>query len=231
MDALPDGAALWILVAALAVVLNAVPAFMPPTWALLAYFHIKYGLDLVPLVAVGAGAAGGGRWVLAESSKTFGLRFVPRAWRANIEALVAAIRSHRMLSLSSLALFAIGPIPSNHLCIAAGLARVPLQPVLATFGLARFLSYVLWVAAAETATNSLQHLLTPSLGSGLSAAAQVVGFVVLVLVMRVNWANVLKERFDHGRKDGPHDPGTPEDADGHGQRRVPARPRIEATVG
>lgn len=33
----------WIAVWGLAVVPNAIPAFMPPTWAVLAYFHLYHG--------------------------------------------------------------------------------------------------------------------------------------------------------------------------------------------
>jgi hypothetical protein len=37
----------WLLVWLLAAAINVVPAFMPPTWALLAYFHIGRGLSVL----------------------------------------------------------------------------------------------------------------------------------------------------------------------------------------
>jgi hypothetical protein len=182
-------------VAVFAIVLNAIPAFMPPIWAVLAYVHTQYGLDLVPLAVVEAGSAATDRFVLAKSSRAFGMRFVPNSWRANIEALVEAIRSYTALSLSFLALFVIGPIPTNHLFIAAGLACVPLMPVVATFGVARFASCVVWVAAADTAARLFSHLLTPSLGGGIGAATQILGFVVLVLVIWIDWVSVIQRTF------------------------------------
>lgn len=191
---MPDSFAdvgIWLLVAATAALLNAVPAFMPPTWALLAYFHLEYDLDIVPLAAVGALSAASGRMVLALVSRGFGMRFVPKSWRANIETLAETITGHRVLGLSSLALFAIGPIPTNHLFIAAGISRVPLPPILAVFGLTRFVSYVIWVAVADTAARSLGSLLTPSLGTGAATVAQILGFVALVLVMRIDWGPII----------------------------------------
>ncbi len=195
---MPDSFAdvgIWLLVAATAVLLNAVPAFMPPTWALLAYFHLQRDLDIVPLAAVGAVSAASGRMVLALASRAFGMRFVPKGWRSNIETLAETIKGHRFLGLSSLALFAIGPIPTNHLFIAAGISRVSLPPILVVFGLARFVSYMIWVAVAGTATRSLGNLLTPSLGSGAAAVAQIVGFVALILVMRIDWSPVIHRWF------------------------------------
>ena len=165
---------------------------MPPTWALLASFHLPHGLGIVPLAIVGAVSAATGRLVLALGSRTFGMRFVPNSWRANIATLSQTIRGHSALSVSSLALFAIGPIPTNHLFIAAGIARVSLPPILLVFGLARLVSYITRVAVADTATRSLGSLLTLSLGSGAAIVAQVLGFVVLIAVMRTDWSRIIR---------------------------------------
>ena len=163
---------------------------MPPTWALLASFHLQHGLGIVPLAIVGAVSAATGRLVLALGSRTFGMRFVPNSWRANIATLSQTIRGHSALSVSSLALFAIGPIPTNHLFIAAGIARVSLPPILLVFGLASLVSYIIRVA--DTATRSLGSLLTLSLGSGAAIVAQVLGFVVLIAVMRTDWSRIIR---------------------------------------
>ena len=67
----------WLVVWVLAMALNAVPAFMPPTWSVLAYFHLYQGLSVVPLAIVGALGATTGRAILAPGSRAFGDRFVP----------------------------------------------------------------------------------------------------------------------------------------------------------
>jgi hypothetical protein len=179
----------------LAVALNAVPAFMPPTWSVLAYFHLYHGLPVVPLAFVGALGATTGRAILALGSRAFGNRFVPASWRANVEALVATLQSRPALALPSLALFALGPVPSNHLFVAAGLARAPLPPILVVFGSARFVSYVLWVSAANVADQSLQEALGPRVAGWGAIALQIAGFVVVVLLMRLDWRRLLNERL------------------------------------
>lgn len=53
------------LIAALIIfAMNVVPAFMPPTWILLALFHISYHLAITPLVIIGASYATFGSMIL-----------------------------------------------------------------------------------------------------------------------------------------------------------------------
>jgi membrane protein YqaA with SNARE-associated domain len=187
-----DRLELWLLVWLLTVGLNIVPAFMPPTWALLAYFRVQHDLDVWPLALVGALGATTGRAILALSSQTVGERIVPTRWRTNVRALVATIRSRPAFSLPTLGLFALGPVPSNHLFIAAGLARAPLAPVLSVFAVARFVSYTIWVTAAATAAQSLRDVVGPQLGSGFAIAVQLAGFAVLIGIMQVDWATLFR---------------------------------------
>jgi hypothetical protein len=177
-----------MLVWALTVGLNVVPAFMPPTWALLAYFRVTYGLDVWLLALVGAMGATTGRTLLALLSRAVGMSIIPARWRANVSALVETIRSRPAFSLPTLGMFALGPVPSNHLFIAAGIAKAPLAPILAVFGSARFVSYLIWVTTATTAAASLRDVFGPQLRGGLGIAVQIAGFVILILLMQVDWA-------------------------------------------
>jgi membrane protein YqaA with SNARE-associated domain len=182
---------LWLLVWVITVALNVVPAFMPPTWSLLAYFHLHEGMAIWPLAIVGATAATVGRAGLALASRHFGSRIVPESWRDNVESLVETVRSRKALGLPALALFTLNPVPSNHLFIAAGIANAPLPVILAVFLVGRFVSYVLWVGAADAAVRSLDDLV----GSGLGVwgvLIQVAGFAVLILIMRLDWGKLLR---------------------------------------
>jgi membrane protein YqaA with SNARE-associated domain len=174
--------------------LNAIPVFMPPTWSLLARFHLRQGMPIVPLAAVGALAAVTGRAILALSARAFGTRFLSRQRQESIEALAGRLRERKGLSFSLLALFAAGPIPTNHLFIAAGIARIPLPPVLAVFGVTRFFSYIFWVAGVETAAHSLRDVITPSLGNGAA----------LAVLLRLDWPRLLIRWFP--RRGSPHPP-------------------------
>jgi hypothetical protein len=51
--------------------LNLLPAFGPPTWAVLVFFRLQSSIAAVPVVLIGALAAAGGRLVLAHGSRRF----------------------------------------------------------------------------------------------------------------------------------------------------------------
>lgn len=184
---MPDLGA-WLLVWALCVVLNVVPAFMPPTWALLAYFHISHGLDILPLAIVGAVGSAIGRTLLALLSQRAGDRFLPRRWRSNIAALADVLRERPGLSISTLLLYTLGPLPSNQLFIAAGISGAPLGPLAAVFAVTRCVSYIIWMTAASTAAATLQEALAPRLGATGALIGQALGLLALVLIMQVDWA-------------------------------------------
>ncbi|MEZ4565366.1 MAG: hypothetical protein R2853_21825 [Thermomicrobiales bacterium] len=171
----------WLAVWGLAVVLNSVPAFMPPTWAVLTDFHLYHALPIVPLAIVGVPGSTAGRALLALGSRAFGARFVPASWRANIEGLVETLQGQPTLANSTLLLFTLGPLPSNQLFIAAGLARAPLAPMLLVFGVARCVSYVLWVSAANSVDRSLREAPGPRTGRWQVVVVQLARFALLFL--------------------------------------------------
>jgi hypothetical protein len=65
---------------------NLLPAFGPPTWAVLVFFRLNSDLAAVPLVLLGALAAASGRLLLAVTSRRFRSRFS----RRRLESLEAA---------------------------------------------------------------------------------------------------------------------------------------------
>ena len=63
---------------------NLLPAFGPPTWAVLVFFRLQSDLAAIPLVLVGAAAAAGGRLALAYGSRRYRNRLSPKRI-ANLE--------------------------------------------------------------------------------------------------------------------------------------------------
>ena len=83
----------WLLALGTIFGVNLLPAFGPPTWAVLVFFRLNSELPAVPLVLLGALAAASGRLVLAATARHFRSRFSDER-RENLEAaeelLVAA---------------------------------------------------------------------------------------------------------------------------------------------
>ncbi|MFM9107327.1 MAG: hypothetical protein ACKOWF_11595 [Chloroflexota bacterium] len=189
---------IWAAVAAAAFLRNLAPAFRPPPWAVLAGAHLQFDLPTLPLAAVGAASSTAGRYLLAVGSREFGERFVPRHWEANLHALAQEFERHPTLGLPFLVLFMLGPVPSNHVFIAAGMSEARLPPLLALFAVSRFVSYLLWIEATSAVTGSLVSLLSPAAGGWAAALIQVAGIAVLIALMQVDWASLFR-RLDRTR--------------------------------
>jgi hypothetical protein len=64
-----SGSIEYLILGVLVFGVNIVPAFMPPTWIILAFFYLRYHLNLLPTVIIGAAAATLGRVVLLPPFK------------------------------------------------------------------------------------------------------------------------------------------------------------------
>ena len=126
----------YALVAAAVLGVNLLPAFGPPTWAILVLFTVNGDYVEPVLVVVGAVAAATGRLVLAHATRRL-RRFVPPRERENLEAAGELLTRRRGRSVAGLALFAVSPVPSAQLFEAAGLMHVRLLPLTAAFFVGR----------------------------------------------------------------------------------------------
>lgn len=181
----------WLLAGWLAIfVVSVAPAFMPPTWAVLAAFYVGSGVPLWPLT-LGAAVAGAlGRMVLARATRHFG-RFLRTQDRRNAEALGDWFNRRGRWRWPLVAAYSLGPFPSNALFIAAGAGRVPLWPIAVTFALCRAGSDTLWVWTSARVVGSAWAYITDSMTDWRAIALQVLGLAGLVLIFRLPWARWL----------------------------------------
>lgn len=102
-----------LVLAGVVVGINLLPAFAPPTWMVLVYFRVTYGLPVPAVVVVGAVCATVGRWGLAVSFRKLS-RWLPQRRRESLITLGKTLSSRQGV-VGSLLLFAVSPVPSNTL--------------------------------------------------------------------------------------------------------------------
>lgn len=176
---------------------NLLPAFGPPTWALLVFFKLQYDLPIVPMVLVGAFCAASGRLVLAHASGHFRHRLSARR-REGLDAAAAALTANRRRSAGALGLFALSPVPSAQLFVAAGLLDLPLVRLTAAFFAGRLASYTLYVTGAALAHERLGAVLGEAFDSPVAIGLQILMLLGLVVLLRIDWTSRLaRPRPDH----------------------------------
>jgi membrane protein YqaA with SNARE-associated domain len=178
----------YLILFAIVLGVNLMPAFGPPTWSVIALYGLNSNLPLAPLVVTAALAAALGRFLLAHVFRLLAGRISGRT-RRNLDAARKALGRNRRNAVLALGLFALSPVPSAQLFEAAGLARTPLLGFTAAFFLGRTISYSIYAVTARQMSesslgDSFRHALTSPLGLGL----QLVMIALLVAFTQVDWA-------------------------------------------
>jgi hypothetical protein len=177
----------YLLLVAVVLGANLLPAFAPPTWTILALFRLNTHLPSIPLVIVGALAAASGRLLLAILFRKL-RRWLPAKQSNNLEAAGALLLKDRKRTIAGLALFALSPLPSAQLFEAAGLTGLRLLPLTVSFFGGRLVSYSAYVAGAGAAKDTnAGHLITSSLTSVWGIALQVMLIVAIVALGQIDW--------------------------------------------
>lgn len=171
--------------------INLLPAFGPPTWAVLVFARLHWHLNPVALVLIGAVAAMSGRYLLALGARQFSGR-LPRRMKENLTDARALVEHRRHGSLAVFGLFVVSPLPSAQLFLAAGLLDLPLVVLTVAFFVGRLVSYSIYVSVAVIADRQLGSVLSRLFGSPWSIALQVVLLGAVCLLPLVNWRSLLK---------------------------------------
>jgi uncharacterized membrane protein YdjX (TVP38/TMEM64 family) len=192
----------YALLVAIVFGVNLLPAFGPPTWAVLVVLVAKDDrLAIVPTVLLGALAAASGRLVLALAARAWFRGRLSAKRTRSLAAAEKALTRSRTRKFTALALFALSPVPSAQLFVAAGLMRVRLLPLTGGFFAGRLVSYSLYVAAAAKVAEELRGNFVNAMTSPFGIAVEVVTLAALIAFLRIDWGRVAaRARARHRRR-------------------------------
>lgn len=175
---------------------NLLPAFGPPTWAILVFTRLHWHLNPVALVVLGAVAAASGRYLLAVGSRHFSAR-LPQRMRSNLEDAAAVLNRNKRSTIAVFGLFVVSPLPSAQLFVAAGLLDLNLKLFTLAFFVGRLVSYSIYVSVAVLADRQLGSVFGQFFGSPWLIALQVVLLVAVCLLPLIDWRKLLRRGNPH----------------------------------
>jgi hypothetical protein len=184
-------------VAAMAIVFaaNVLPAFMPSTWMVLAFFRIQIGLPLLALTIGGSIAAAAGRWLLAKASGAYSKRYTANE-ESDLRMLGAFLQRHqRHVGLTTF-LYTLSPLPSNNLFIAAGMVAIEMTWVVGGFLAGRLIANTVLVWTTDRAFEQFGEVLKMGFSSWEAIAFQSLSAGSIVLLAFVPWAKWLRRYVD-----------------------------------
>jgi membrane protein YqaA with SNARE-associated domain len=182
----------YLVIAVVVYFMNIVPAFMPPTWSVLAFFYLQYDLILAPTVIIGAICATLGRVTLAKLADNYFRRFIPKKFLENYQNLGLFFKQHEKLTIPIIISYAFLPIPSNEVFIIAGLAKLDLKIIAGSFLVGRLISYTFWVTVASRVSEHFETLFSSHLTKTNSVITELIGISIIILIGRINWGKILK---------------------------------------
>ena len=178
-----------LLVVGVVFVCNVVPAFAPPTWSVLVLLRLQTDVPPWALVVLGAVSAAAGRLALAVVSRALRGHFSPSRIQ-KLDAARTLLLSGPGRGLALLALFAVSPLPSAQLFVAAGLLDVPLLRFTIAFFAGRIVSYSFYVTVATMADRSFGDLIRRTLVSPLGILLQFLMIGAVVAIGTIDWTRV-----------------------------------------
>jgi uncharacterized membrane protein YdjX (TVP38/TMEM64 family) len=173
-------------------VLNAIPAFMPPTWVLLALAKLNdSSFDPLALTVVGAFASTAGRAVLYCFSSFF-RRFFNKDMELHADEIHKFFEKKGKELFFGTFLYALSPFPSNLIFIANGLTKTDYRPVFAGFFLGRLVSYYVLIALSQNLFFTLNNYTGNQLMT--TYALEALGIIAAFSVVFVDWKKFTKKK-------------------------------------
>jgi uncharacterized membrane protein YdjX (TVP38/TMEM64 family) len=184
----------YLLLFAIALGVNLMPAFGPPTWTILVLYSLNTQMPTTAVVLTGATAAALGRYLLATGFRLIRSKLSARS-RDNLDAARELIEQSKGKTVLALALFVISPLPSAQLFEAVGLMRVRLLPFTVAFFAGRLVSYFIYAStAAKIRESSVGDAFRRAISEPVGIAVQILVIALLVALTRVHWARFLSHQ-------------------------------------
>lgn len=183
----------YVILALIVFFINVIPAFMPPTWIVLAFSYLHYHLLLIPTVIVGASFATLGRIVLYYMAKKYFHVFFSQTSKKNFTAIGNYLNKRKHITIPLLIAYAFFPIPSNQVYIAAGLADFDIRVMASCFFIGRLISYTFWVSAAKITVSSLDLIFLKHISKTQTILIDILGFILLYAFSMINWKKLIRK--------------------------------------
>jgi len=183
---------LYYLLFLLIFLINVIPAFMPPTWVVLAFIYVQYHTAFLPTLVLGVIAATSGRVVLALIARVWFRRFFPERFLANYEHLGNYLKKNQKLTIPVVLGYAFSPLSSNSLFIVAGLSGLRISVVAFSFFIGRIFTYAFWITTSRHLATRLDRIFAGSFSSVEALLNVAVSLLIILIIGHINWHKFLK---------------------------------------
>ena len=185
---------IYLIVFTFIFILNVIPAFMPPTWIVLAFFYVHYHLLFLPTLLFGVTAATSGRVVLALIARSEFKRFLPHKFLKNYESLGEYLEKNQKFTIPVALGYAFSPISSNSLFIMAGLSNLDLNMITISFLVGRLFTYSFWITSSRYVSNRIDDIFIGHFSHTGTIVSAFISLLIIVVIGKINWSKILNKK-------------------------------------
>ncbi len=174
-------------------IINIVPAFMPPTWSVLLLVNEARpgSFGPVELALVGCIATTLGRAALTYLG-VFGRDTMSDKRKGSMDEIKKRIESVKGGGFILSFFVALTPLPSNAYFLVVGMMKYGTAQVYGGFTAGRFLSYLVLIEVLSVAEQSFTELFSAQLFS--VSIVDISGFVLTIVFALIDWPTLIDER-------------------------------------
>ncbi len=179
----------------LSILFNALPAFAPSTWMVIAYFDITHHLPYPIVLAIAILGSSLGRIILAKSTGFIVSKVNNFQINRNMDFFKKINNNFKYGGplIFSIIFFAF-PTPSNWLFMAIGKNNKLLAQVTIGHALGRIINYTMAVFLARASLEKASELLSAGIFSLQNIILELFGLIFLLVTIFVDWESLIIER-------------------------------------
>ncbi|MBU0975696.1 MAG: hypothetical protein ABIE03_06890 [Patescibacteria group bacterium] len=185
---------IYIITSIVIILINVIPAFMPPTWTVVSFVYIRNEVNLFVLTLIAAISSSSGRFLLAKFSKTV----VPAVFSVsavrNLDFIGLKIDKGKIQIFLISLIWALSPFPSNTLFLAVGFSGARLRYTFAGFFTGRLVSYYSLAYASKLVYVSIQDILAEGILNWQSLIITSSGFILLIFYLALDWESLFTSK-------------------------------------
>lgn len=192
---------IYFIASIIIVLINVFPAFMPPTWTVISYIHIRYEINLFAMAVIGAMSSSFGRLLLARISRFSVPRIFAEEIVDNMKFIGSKLEGRSIKMFLVGFLWALAPVGSNPLFIAVGLAGAKIRYVLAGFFIGRSINYFSLAYASKILVDGIRSIFFEGIFDWRRILLNSFTVIFVVLYLLLDWQTlILDKKIRFGRR-------------------------------
>ena len=174
-------------------VVDIIPLIGPPAWTVMVFFHLRFGLDIWWVLAVGVTGSAIGRYLYASYVPLLSKRFIKPQKNIDLQFIGHKLDGNSWKVQVFVLLYTMMPLPSTPLFTAAGVAKIRTLHILPAFFVGKFISDAIMVISGNYVASNLSNVAQGFI-SWKTLSGIAIGLLLICILLFIDWQKLLLQK-------------------------------------